>query len=140
MAGDGVFRPKIERYIKENNLERKVFLLGWYRQIPRLLAALDIFVLTSYWEGLPICVMEAMAASLPVVATNTGGIAELIHEPDNGYLVSPRDIPALTNRIIELLSDREVRAHIGSNNRRCLVSALSPLSVAEKTQSVYSAC
>jgi Glycosyltransferase len=73
LVGDGALRKKIEKLILKLNLQNKVFLTGWRRDIPRILSAIDVFILTSLWEGLPISVLEAMACGKPVVATKYGG-------------------------------------------------------------------
>jgi glycosyltransferase involved in cell wall biosynthesis len=101
------------------------------------MAAFDVFVLTSHWEGLPISVMEACAASLPVVATDTGGIAELIHDPDNGFLAAPGDVVSLSQKVIGLLQDTKLRQYIGTNARRSLSVEWNPCYSANRTQSVY---
>jgi glycosyltransferase involved in cell wall biosynthesis len=120
LVGDGILRRQIERLISEYNLEQQVILTGWREDILRILSAIDIFVLTSLWEGLPISVLEAMAASRPVVVTNTGGITEIIAEGKNGFLVSQGDINKLAERVIELLKDNILRNQIGQNARNSL--------------------
>ncbi len=109
MAGDGLLRKKARALIKKLDLEGKVILAGWRNDIPLILAALDIFVPTSLWEGLPIAVLEAMAAGVPVVATDTGGIREIVENGKTGYLVGVRDRQSMQNRIEELLRDSQKR-------------------------------
>ncbi|MFA5100439.1 MAG: glycosyltransferase family 4 protein [Candidatus Omnitrophota bacterium] len=137
MVGDGSLRVKIEQFILGRGLARNIILTGWRRDIPKILAAFDVFVLTSHWEGLPISVMEAFAASLPVVATDTGGIAELIHDPDNGFLAAPGDVVSLSQKVIALLQDTKLRQYIGTNARRSLSVEWNPCYSANRTQSVY---
>jgi glycosyltransferase involved in cell wall biosynthesis len=114
MAGDGILRPKIERRIKKYGLSRNVILTGWSRDVAKLLTAFDVFVLTSYWEGLPISVMEAMASSLPVVATDTGGVAEIVRDQRNGFLCACGDVKALSGAVLRLLRDAGLRRAVGS--------------------------
>ncbi|MBM3251879.1 MAG: glycosyltransferase family 4 protein, partial [Candidatus Omnitrophica bacterium] len=73
LAGDGVLRRDIEELISKFQLKDSIILPGWRRDIPDMLSALDVFILTSLWEGLPIAALEAMSASRAVIATNTGG-------------------------------------------------------------------
>jgi len=114
LVGDGILRPKIERLISRFNLEQNVILTGWRRDIPRVLSAFDVFVLTSLWEGLPITVLEAMAAGKAVIATDTGGIREVVSQGKTGFLVQPHDLEGLAKKLISLLIENELRMRIGS--------------------------
>ena len=113
LVGDGVMRPQIEELIRIKNLQNTVRLMGWRRDIPDILAASDVFVLTSLWEGLPIVVLEAMASSLPVVATNTGGISEVVREGKTGFLTVLGDVPALAEKIVFLVKNSQARKAMG---------------------------
>jgi glycosyltransferase involved in cell wall biosynthesis len=120
LAGDGILRRQIERLIKRHKLEDSVLLLGWRRDIPQILSSLDVLVLTSLWEGLPIAVLEAMAASLPVVATDTGGIAEIVSDGKTGFLKKPQDVAGLAERLITLLRDADLRKSMGRAGKEAL--------------------
>lgn len=87
LVGDGVLREKIEKLIAKFNFGTQFILAGWRRDIPSVLSAMDVFVLTSLWEGVPIAALEAMVSEVPVVATHTGGISEIIAEGRTGLLV-----------------------------------------------------
>lgn len=112
LVGDGPLRRKIALSITDAALEKDVILTGWRQDMPDILSALDVCVLTSLWEGLPIAVMEAMAARVPVVATDTGGIREVVLPGDTGYLVKVGDIADLSNRVLELLTDSGLRTRL----------------------------
>ncbi|MBU0549579.1 MAG: glycosyltransferase family 4 protein, partial [Candidatus Omnitrophica bacterium] len=137
LVGDGVLRNKIKRLISKFNLEQQVILTGWRYDIPRVLSAIDIFVLTSLWEGLPISILEAMAASRPVVATNTGGVSEVILEGSNGFLVPARDIKRLAEKLIHLLKNESLRRQIGHNARDSLASNFTVENMLKDTESMY---
>ncbi len=109
MVGDGRLRKKISNLIKKLNLEDQVILAGWRNDIPLILSALDVFVLTSLWEGLPITVLEAMAAGIPLVATDTGGIGEVVRDGQTGYLVQAGDIASMQDKVEELLKNSQRR-------------------------------
>jgi len=113
LVGDGVLRKRIHALINILNLKEKIIVTGWRNDIAKTLSCLDIFVLTSLWEGLPISILEAMAAGLPVVATDTGGISEVVLHGKTGYLVRPRDIKALQERLRELLDKPYLRKEFG---------------------------
>jgi glycosyltransferase involved in cell wall biosynthesis len=113
LVGDGVLRKKICALINKLNLKEQIILTGWRNDIDSILSCLDVFVLTSLWEGLPIAVLEAMAVGLPVVATDTGGVSEIVLQGKTGYLVKPRDIEALQDRLKELLMKPNLRKEFG---------------------------
>jgi len=122
LVGDGALRQDIERLISKFNLEKEVVLTGWRRDIPHLLAAFDVLVLTSLWEGLPIVILEAMAASLAVIATNTGGIEEIVKNGETGFLVSCGDISSMRQKLALLLKDTALKQRMGLAARSSIAS------------------
>lgn len=113
LAGEGPLRNEIEQQIETLGLGGSVRLLGRRTDIPEMLAAADLFVLASRWEGNPLAVMEAMSAGVPVIATKVGGVPELVGDGETGLLVSPGDPAALAAAICRLLDDRATRAGMG---------------------------
>ena len=113
LAGDGELRDAVVRAIGEAGLGRAVRLLGWRQDVPDLLAAMDVFMLTSLFEGLPRAVLQAMAAALPVVVTDTGGTREVVDDGVTGYLTRAGDVDALAQGVVALASDRELRRRFG---------------------------
>jgi glycosyltransferase involved in cell wall biosynthesis len=109
LVGDGVLFKKARCLIKKLRLEGQLVLVGWRRDIPSILACLDVFILTSLWEGLPIAVLEAMASGVPLVATDTGGVGEVVVDGETGYLVKARDLGSLKNQVVKLLRDNQKR-------------------------------
>jgi glycosyltransferase involved in cell wall biosynthesis len=105
MAGDGELRPAVEERARQLGLAGRLHLLGWRRDVPRVMAALDVVVLTSLWEGLPRVVPEAVAAGRPVVATAIDGTAEILHDGENGFVCPPHDCEGLAARVLRLLAD-----------------------------------
>ena len=91
--------------------------LGIRRDVPALLAALDIAVLSSDYEGSPLSVMEYMAAKKPVVSTRVGGVPELVEDGVHGLLVEPRDPTALAEAVTRLLRDPDEASRMGANGR-----------------------
>ena len=137
LVGDGILREEIETLIAKFNLEQQVILTGWRRDIACILSAIDIFVLTSLWEGLPISALEAMAVSLPVVATNTGGISEIVWEGKTGFLVSPGDMNRMADKLKYLLGDEDLRNQIGRNAKDSLGSDFSIENTLKDTETLY---
>jgi glycosyltransferase involved in cell wall biosynthesis len=113
IAGEGPERGRLEALIADLGLSETVTLLGVRSDVPDLLAAADLAVCCSDFEGGPLSVMEYMGAGLPVVATRVGGIPELVRDGKNGILVPPRDPGGLAQAVIELLSDAERRRRMG---------------------------
>ncbi len=116
-AGDGPVRQPVEQSAQELGIMSNVIFAGFRQDIPAVLAAIDIFVLPSESEGLPQSIMEAMAASKAVVATLVGGIPELIEPERTGLLVAPKDVPALTAAIEQLITNRDRRLELGEQAR-----------------------
>lgn len=103
LVGDGEERTTIEWSIRDASLSEYFRLLGTRRDVPRLLALADLFVLPSIYEGMPNVVLEAMAAKLPVVATDVDGTSEVVADGETGVLVPPANPEALGDAIISLL-------------------------------------
>jgi len=114
ICGDGPLRPQLQAQIVEAGLSAQVRLLGAWEDISPLLASAEIFILPSRWEGLSRALMEAMAAGLPVIATQVDGIKDLITDGVNGLLIPSEDAEALGNSILQLIDDTEMRKRIGA--------------------------
>ena len=118
IAGDG--EVEAARDLAEKlNVKEQVQLPGWVDEIHRekLLDEADIFTLPSYFEGLPMSILEAMSAGLPIVSTNVGGIPDIVADRHNGFLVDAGDISALSDRLKTLIEDVELRISYGRQSR-----------------------
>jgi glycosyltransferase involved in cell wall biosynthesis len=119
-VGDGELRPEVEIQIDTLQLGDKLLLAGERSDVPRWLAAMDIFLLTSKLEGTPNAIMEAMVVGLPVVSTNVGGCAELVREGQTGYLVRVGDEQALVDCTLKLVNDKSLRHSIGARGQELI--------------------
>jgi glycosyltransferase involved in cell wall biosynthesis len=137
MLGEGSLREQLTAYIREHGLERRVHLLGKRNEIPECLAASDVFVLSSNWEGNPLAVMEAMAAGLPVIGTKVGGVPELVESGEQGILVPPGDCEAFTDAMRTLLNDPEKRTAMANAARARAIAKFSVERMAQGYESVY---
>jgi glycosyltransferase involved in cell wall biosynthesis len=117
VVGEGPDRPDVEDEVRRLGLDSVVQLAGTRTDVPQLLAASDLFVLSSRSEGLPLSILEAMAAGLPVVATSVGGIPELVVDGETGFLVPPGDPQSLAGAIERLVHDPELRRRLGTAGR-----------------------
>ncbi len=113
LVGDGEEMPAIVEQIVKAGLRSTVHILGMQSDVARLLAAADLFLLTSVSEGIPLTVLEAMAMGLPCVATNVGGIPEIIVDGNTGLLANARDDSAIASHIARLAGDSRFRRHLG---------------------------
>lgn len=117
VVGDGHLRVQLEKQVVDLKLQDRVHFLGARRDLGNILAAIDIFAMPSLWEGLPLSMVLAMGAGLPVVATRVAGIPEVVHDGETGLLVEPADPPALGAALEQLVHSRELRARIGAAAR-----------------------
>jgi len=137
LIGDGTQRPRVERWRRRFALDDSLHLLGWRRDVPRLLSALDVFVLASRWEGLPIACLEAKAAGLPIVATSVGGVPEVVANGVNGLLVPPARPEQLASVVIDLLHHDEARNRFGEASYASLDGACSIERMVTQTEELY---
>jgi len=117
LVGDGILREKVEKRVDELGLKKRFTLLGWRRDIAEILAATDIFVLTSLWEGLPRVLPQAMTMGIPIVATKVDGTPEAVVNGVNGFLAEPRDTKGMAEKIIHLLNHPEEARALGKRGR-----------------------
>jgi glycosyltransferase involved in cell wall biosynthesis len=114
IVGEGPDRNEIENMIQRLGLQSTVVLAGQHSDMPGIYAAMDVFVLPSLNEGLPMTILEAMAASKPVIATRVGAIPKVIQDGETGLLVDPGDTDGLRNALARLLADSDLCCCIGA--------------------------
>jgi glycosyltransferase involved in cell wall biosynthesis len=136
--GEGELRPSLERHVKELHLDKHVLLPGFRPDILSFVRAFDLFVMCSLHEGLGTSLLDAMAAGKATVASDTGGIPEVVG-PDTGVLVAPRDHQALANAITALLKDAAKREAMGRAGLERVNKVFSAERMVEQTLEVYRA-
>jgi L-malate glycosyltransferase len=136
LIGDGPLRPELERQAAALNLSDQVKFLGERRDVPSVLASMDMAVLTSDSEGLPNAIVEAMAARLPVVAYDVGGTRELVNS-DRGALIERKSEDDFTNAVCRLLSDARLRSRLGDNARRFVEENFSLERICRRYEDLY---
>jgi glycosyltransferase involved in cell wall biosynthesis len=137
LIGDGPQRESLEARRRELGLTEGVSLLGMREDIPGLLAAMDIYLITSLREGLPLSLIEAMMAGKPVVSTRVGGIPEVIEHGVDGLLVEPGDVEGTVAALKTLLDDPGRRAAMGERGRRKAIDRYAPSRVLGIIESRY---
>lgn len=103
-------------YINKYNLRNNVIITGYREDVHNLLHIMDVFCLTSYKEGLPLSIIEAMASKLPIIGTDVDGIKDLVEEGKNGFLVNLSDVATLTDRLVMLRQNKSLRNRLGEYN------------------------
>jgi glycosyltransferase involved in cell wall biosynthesis len=118
VVGDGELGAALAAQVSALGLDSRVHFLGARRDLGNLLNAVDVFVMPSFWEGLPLSMVLAMGAGLPVVATRVAGIPEVVQDEVSGLLVPPADADALAGALARLAEDAALRARLGDAARR----------------------
>jgi glycosyltransferase involved in cell wall biosynthesis len=121
IIGDGAERGGLERLAAELSIADCVHFLGTRPDVPELLSLLDVLLLTSLNEANPVSILEGLACGKPVVATRVGSVPETVLDGEVGYLVESGSTDAMTRRVVELLSDRNLAASLGGAGRRHVV-------------------
>lgn len=137
LVGDGDERPALEAAIRARGLQDTVLLLGRRRDALDVISEADVAVCTSDYEGTPQAVLEYMAAAKPVVATEVGGLPDLVVHGQTGWLVAPRSPSAIAARLDELLSDRARAAEMGARGRDRQLAEFSLAATMSRLQQVY---
>jgi glycosyltransferase involved in cell wall biosynthesis len=137
IVGEGPERARIERRIRARRLQPSVQLLGNRADVAGLLPGFDAFALASHIEGLPIAVVEAMMAGVPVVATRVAGTPELVRDGETGLLVPPGDAGALAQAIERCLDEPQAAAERAARAAREVEERFSPARYAKDLVSLY---
>jgi len=125
LVGEGPEENAIREFISRHHLHDHVRFLGLRSDVPRLLPAADAFLLTSINEGIPLTVIEAMAAGLPIVSTDVGGVAEVVRDGETGLLARPGDVEGLAHHVLRLGASPEERTHMGRAGRERALALFS---------------
>ena len=135
--GDGPDRQQLETLVKGAGLQNRFAFSGAQRDMPSVYAGLDAVVLPSINEGLPMTLIEALAAARPVVATSVGDVPTLIRNRETGLLVEPRNPEALAQAIISLLIDADLRTTLARNGQQWVEQKFSATAMADRYHDIY---
>ncbi|TQI70425.1 glycosyltransferase involved in cell wall biosynthesis [Gramella sp. Hel_I_59] len=138
LVGTGILFEKIERSIVEMELQKTVFLAGFRKDIPELLAAVDCFLLSSKVEGVPGVILEAAAQKKPSIATNVGGVTEVLKDRETGFIIEDFDRKDYISKLIALMKDGQLREIMGANAYKLVLNEFSPEKNARKFEGLYS--
>jgi len=137
LAGTGPLLARLRTKVRREGLADRVFLPGESDNVAELLARCQVFVLASRWEGLPISVLEAMRAGLPVVASDVGGVSEAVTDGETGWLVPPGNPGALAARIRQLAMDPRLRVRMGEAGRKRQAEHFTACQMTDGVAKVY---
>jgi len=117
IVGTGEYELKLKKTVKQLSLQDNVSFLGFRKDIPELLSASDIFILTSRREGLPKAILEAMAAGLPIIATDVRGNRDLVKHGENGLIIPLDDVERTAEAIMKLIAEPELKETMGEKSK-----------------------
>ena len=137
VVGDGPLRGELEAKAAAGRTAGRVVFAGLQEDVVPWLAAMDLYLMSSEFEGLPLALLEAMSAGLPVVATRVGGIGEVVEDGTSGRLVGFGDPEALARAAVELLGDRERRQRVAERGRRRVAERFGVARMARELGEVY---
>jgi len=137
IIGEGNKRENLESYVEELNLEDKVIFTGYREDVEELMAMMDIFVLTSFREGLPRVLVQAAAVGMPSIAFNVDGVPEIIEDNHNGFLVKAGDVKQLAKRITQYIDHKELLVLHSKNGRELIKGKWSIEDMVEKIDKIY---
>lgn len=140
IIGDGAERPALEKYTRDARLNGDVVFCGWREDLGNVYSDLDIVCLTSFNEGTPVSLIEASAAGRPVVATNVGGVADVVIDGVNGYLVPLGDIASFSQRLSELIENFQKRCEFGLKGREIVQKKFSKQRLINDIKNLYEDC
>jgi glycosyltransferase involved in cell wall biosynthesis len=139
LIGDGNLRPALEALADELGLKKHVHFCGAlpHEEVLKMLQWADVFVHCSDHEGLGMAIMEAMGAGLPVVASQVGGVSDLVREGETGFMIPPDDVEKYAEKILLVLENDQLRKKLGSNARHFAEKHLNKQTILAQLETVY---
>ena len=138
LVGIGIDQEKIEAEVKRLGLQDVVHFTGYRQDVPDILTASDLSIMTSHYEGIPRALMESMALGIPVVATDVPGTRTLIRSNQTGLLVEYGDIAGMSSALAQVLTDPALAARFGESGRYLVQAKFNEYTVADRVEEVYS--
>jgi len=137
VAGEGALRAALEAEAAALGLNGRVHFLGWRGDMPTYMAALDLFLMPSLWEGFGLVLLEAMARVVPIIASRVSAIPEIVVDGETGLLVPARDVAGLAAALENLLADKPLRQYMGLQGQDRLETHFSAAHMVEATAALY---
>jgi len=137
IIGEGDLKNDLEAHADSIGVSGFTRFKGPRSDIPEILSALDVFVLPSLWEGLPLALLEAMASGLPVIATNVGGIPEVVIDRETGLLIQPSNSQTIADAVLLLFNDPNLRIRLGNAGSAFVYAQFSAQTLVKELETVY---
>ena len=137
LIGDGIERPSLEKTVSSLGIKDSVIFAGMRKDVPKILSILDVFVLPSLNEGLPVALLEAQGAQIPVIASYVGAIPDVLQDGVTGVLIPPKDPQAIAEAIIMILSNKKFASGIAQKGFERVRDNFSSQKMGEKYLSIY---
>ncbi len=137
IAGSGNYEGKLKKLANKNHLEKDAIFLGHVHNVYTFLKEVNLFVLTSRSESLGVAIMEAMSVGLPVVASDVGGIPEIVENNKSGILVPSRNVPAIAKAINHLIENPTLREKMGNYGKKIVNNKFNIPTFISKTENLY---
>jgi len=137
IVGSGSLEKELKDLVIKNRIENDVIFLGTRQDLPELFSAMDIFILPSLWEGVPLALLSSMAAGLPVVTTHAGGIRDIVVDGKNGLVVPPSDPLTIAVAIERIFKDTELQKRLSENARREIIQHHSARVMTKRLEELY---
>jgi len=137
IAGDGKIRSQLQSLVNEQGLADNFIFIGATKEIPAFLQCLDVYVLPSEWEGLPLVILEAMAARRCIVASAVGAVPQVLTDGEEGVLVPPADPAALADALMRVLGDSGLRQKLANNAHERFVQGFTVQSMTRSYERLY---
>ena len=137
ILGDGALRNELEQQISQLGLTGRVIMTGYRSDAPALTTRFDVLAFASDYEGLSLSMLEGMASSVCLVATDAPGICDILDDNENALLVPIRDVPALTGALLRVLSDDRLRSRLGAAGRDTFYSNYTARHMAQRYEDIY---
>jgi len=137
IIGEGEERVKLEEIVRKLNLDESIIFMGYRNDVQNIISQLDLVVLTSLWEGLPLTPLEAFSVEKTIIATAVDGTIEIVDDEINGFLVEPKNSNIVAEKITNLLKDEEKRKQFGKNAKEKYKSEFSFDAFSEKYKKYY---
>jgi len=137
IVGEGEERENLAQYARRKGLEKRIIFTGYRKDIEKIMGIMDMMVLSSLREGLPRVLVQAAAAGLPSVAFNVDGVPEIVRDGTNGFLVEPKNVNALSEKIVRYIDDRNLQKLHGANGRDIVIGKWSIEEMVDQIDTIY---
>ncbi len=137
IIGDGELKSGLKEHVARSGLQDSIIFLGWVKDLAGAYADLDIVALTSLNEGTPVSIIEAMASGRAVIATNVGGVADLVDDGVNGFLAKASDTDGFFKKLESLAKDQNLRIEFGASARRSVAAKYAKERLIKDVESLY---